>query len=49
MVGTAIDNGVALIYNNGKLIGNWKAYGWNANAYLLTFDKKGLLHKKVIA
>jgi len=49
MVGTALDNGVALIFENGKLAGNWKAYGWNTHAYHLSFDKKGKLHKKEIA
>lgn len=49
MVGLAIDNGVALIFENGKLIGNWKAYGWKSHAYRLTFDKKGILNKKETA
>jgi len=36
--GYAIDSGVALIFIDGELIGNWKAWGWNDHhAYRITY------------
>jgi dipeptidase E len=48
--GYAVEDQVALIFEDGKLVGNWKSYGCtDHHAYLLSYDSKGKLTKTEVA